>query len=96
MAIGWENSEAVEALAGITPICDDDDSGSDSGPGILSQASDYVSDIVEDTWDVAVPTTKATIKAAIVGFIPLLELAILAALTVAIVKAPAKLLKLED
>lgn len=92
MAIGWENSEAVEALAGITPICDDDDSGSsDSGSGILTSAGEYISDIVEDTWEVAVPTTKATIKAAVVGFIPLLELALLAGLTVAIVKAPAKL-----
>ena len=92
MAIGWENNEAVSALAGITPDCDDsDDSGSSNGSNIFTQATDYVTEIVDDTWDVAVPTTKATIKAAIVGFIPLLELALLAALTVAIVKAPAKL-----
>ena len=94
MAIGWENNEAVAVLAPITPVCDDDDSGSSdsgSGSGILTSAGEYISDIVEDTWEVAVPTTKATIKAAVVGFIPLLELALLAGLTVAIVKAPAKL-----
>ena len=92
MAIGWENNEAVSLLAPITPVCDDDSGSSDSGPGILTSAGEYISDLVDDTWDIAVPTTKATIKAAIVGFIPLLELALLAALTVAIVKAPAKLL----
>lgn len=65
--------------------------GNGSDEGVIASAIEYVTEIVDDTWDVAVPTTKATIKAAIVGFIPLLELALLAGLTVAIVKAPAKL-----
>lgn len=63
---------------------------------VVEEAAEYLNDLIDDTYDVAVPTTKATIKAAIVGFIPLLELALLAALTVAIVKAPAKLLGLEE
>jgi len=92
MSIGWSNNDASEELSGITTNCDSNNSGSSNGSGIFSKASDYVSDIIEDTYEVAVPTTKATIKAAVVGFIPLLELALLAALTVAIVKAPAKLL----
>lgn len=63
---------------------------------VVEQTSEFISSVIDDTYDIAVPTTKATIKAAIVGFIPLLELAVLAALTVAIIKAPAKLLGLEE